>query len=137
MIPEFSTSFNHLKPELLSRIVLSVLSNLIVIIVTAELSILYSPIDNDDRLKEVKDVIDKMFQDIRVKHLFVAIVLDVITFYFVTRLPSWRQTLEFDNVIIILLFIVSIYTLISSFGAMVTLLTNEKIKRANILKNNE
>ena len=135
VIPEFSTNYNVFKPELLSKVVLSILSNLIVILLTAELSTLYYSIDQDKIYHNIGDIIKKVFNDIRLKQLITAIVLDVITFYFVSRLPSLKQRLNFNNVLDILLIITAISVFFSSFGAIYTLSTNEKIKNYKGLEN--
>jgi len=129
VIPEFSTSFNEFKPEILSKVVLATLSNLIVILLTAELSTLYFTLDQDDLVRDFRGVLDKLFKDLRLKQLLVAIVLDILTFYFISRLPSLRHELNFENVLILLLLYVAVLSLVSSFGAMFTLSTNEKILR--------
>lgn len=134
VVPEFSTNFNQFKPELLSHIWLAILSNLIVILLTAELSTLYYSLDEDVAIRSFRDYvasfIERLFKDLRLKQLLVAIVLDVITFYFVSRLPSIRDVLHFDDTLIALLIYVSIYAAFSSFGAMFTLATHERVKRA-------
>lgn len=139
VVPEFSTNFNQFKPELLSHIWLAILSNLIVILLTAELSTLYYSLDEDIPIKTFKEYVanfvERLFIDLRLKQLLVAIVLDVITFYFVSRLPSIRDALNFDDALVSLLIYVSIYAAFSSFGAMFTLATHERVKRAQALAN--
>lgn len=132
VIPEFSTTSYTYKPELLSKIVLATLSNLIVIMITAELSTIYFSLDQDTRIKTKEDLMKKIFKDLRLKQLLVAIIMDIITFYFISRLPSLKQNLNFQNILIMLLICLAGTSLISSFGAMFTLLTNEKMQKFNL-----
>jgi hypothetical protein len=137
VIPEFSTNFNQYKSELLTKVILATLANLIVIMLTAELSTLYFSLDQDIFIKNLQELTTKIFKDLRVKQLLVAIVLDIVTFYFLSRLPSLKTQINFDSHVILLLLILTFFSLISSFGAMFTLSTNEKITRIKTLEKNE
>lgn len=129
VIPEFSTDYKVYTPELTSRIVLAILSNIIVILMTAELSTLYFSLDREYLISNYTELIERIFKDSRLKHLLVAIVLDIMVFFFISRLPSLKQRLYFEDITVYLFITTAFYSLLSSYASIFSLALHERIQR--------